>query len=151
MITDDEFDSIMKGEKRIRGTVSWREDEDHSPAQVFRIDVESKNGPPMFVHGHYNVAAGKLSYALILKATGRIYALDLGTDHHNPECTQVGEKHRHRWSESHRDKIAYVADDITAGVSDPVAVWKQFCVEARIRHDGYMDQPVVQRELRLWK
>lgn len=104
--------------------------------------MESKNGLPMFVHGHYNVTSGKLSYAIILKATGRIYALDLGRAHH-----QVGEKHKHRWSQRCRDRIVYVPDDITAGISDPVAVWRQFCAEARIRHDGYMEQPVIQREL----
>lgn len=150
MLTDNEFDSIMVGEKNVRGTVSWREDDDHSPALEFRIDVESKSGPPMFVHGYYNIAAGKLNYTLILKTTGRIYGLDLGKAHRNPESTQVGEKHKHRWSERYRDKAAYVPDDITADISDPVAVWKQFCAEANIRHDGYMEQPVIQGDLRLW-
>lgn len=91
MLTDDEFDSILNGDKRIRGTVSWREDEDHSPALHFRIDVESMNGSTMFVHGYYNRTAGTLTYALILRATGRIYALDLGKKHRNPGGTEVGE------------------------------------------------------------
>lgn len=149
MLTDDEFDSILNGDKRIRGTVSWREDEDHSPALHFRIDVESMNGSTMFVHGYYNRTAGTLTYALILKATGRIYALDLGKKHRNPGGTEVGEKHKHQWSERYRDKKVYVPDDITAEISDPVAVWKQFCAEARIRHDGYMEQPIIQEELGL--
>ena len=45
------------------------------------------------------MAARTLTYALILKTAGRIYGLDLGKDHHNPQCEQVGEKHKHRWSE----------------------------------------------------
>lgn len=30
---------------------------------------------------------------------------------------------------------------VTAPVSDPVAVWVQFCAEARIRHAGTMKPP----------
>ena len=47
---------------------------------------------------------------LILKTVGRIYALDLGKDYHNPQCEQVGEIHKHRWPEGYgdRDDIADV-------------------------------------------
>ena len=85
--------------------------------------------------------ARTLTYALILKTAGRIYGLDLGKDHHNPQCNQVGEKHKHTWSEQYRDKEAYTPNDITAQVSDPVEVWKQFCKEAGIEHDGELRQP----------
>ena len=56
------------------------------------------SGWPLFVKGRYNSAAATLSYALILKSEGRIYALDLGKDHHNPQCHQVGEKHNGKMS-----------------------------------------------------
>ena len=91
--------------------------------------------------GRYNVAARTLTYALILKTAGRIYSLDLGKDHHNPQCDQVGEKHKHRWSEQYGDQEAYVPEDVNAPVSDPVTVWKEFCAEARIQHDGKMKPP----------
>ena len=148
-LTDAEFASILGDEeKRIRKDISWAKDEDHSPALEFRVQVESHQGWPLFVNGRYNRHAGTLTYALILKTIGRIYSLDLGKDHHNPHCEQVGDKHKHRWSEQYRDKEAYVPDDVTAPVSDPVAVWGQFCAEARIRHDGTMSQPPPeQREL----
>ena len=85
---------------------------------------------------------------LVLKTAGRIYALDLGKDHHNPECDRVGEKHKHRWSERDGDKRAYVPDDIRAPVSDPVSVWTEFCAEAGIRHEGSMQPPPAsQREM----
>ena len=48
----------------------------------------------------------QLSFALILNTAGRIYALDLGKDHHNPDCNHVGEKHKYRWTETQRDKTA---------------------------------------------
>ncbi len=53
----------------------------------------------------------------------------MGKDHHNPSCVNIGEKHKHRWNEQLRDKDAYVPEDITASVTDPVAVWQQFCTE----------------------
>ena len=143
-LTDDEFAVIMEDEtKRIGDDVTWGEDEDHSPAREFRVCVESANGWPLFVNGRYNPVAETLTYVLVLKTTGRIYSLDLGKDHHNPQCEQVGEKHKHRWSERYGDKEAYVPDDVNAPVSDPVAVWDQFCAEARIRHDGRMNRPMI--------
>ena len=99
--------------------------------------------------GRYNPAAETLTYALILKTEGHIYGLDLGKDHHNPECEHVGEKHKHRWSERDGDKRAYVPDDVTASVSDPVSVWKEFCTEAGIRHEGVL-QPPPERQGGVW-
>ena len=113
-LTDAECASILEDEsKHIRDDITWREDEDHSPALEFRVDVESTNGWPLLLKGRYNPAAGTLTYALILKTAGRICGLDLGKDHHNPQCDQVGEKHKHRWSELYGDKEAYVPDDVT--------------------------------------
>ena len=145
-LTDAELATILTDDSKcVQGDIAWKEDEDHSPAVEFRIDIESTNGWPLFVKGRYNVAARTLTYALILKTAGRIYRLDLGKDHHNPTCEQVGEKHKHRWAERYGDKKAYVPDDVNAPVSDPVAVWKEFCAEARIRHDGRMRRPLATR------
>lgn len=72
---------------------------------------------------------------------GRIYALDIGKDHHNPTCEQVGEQHKHRWTEQFKDKEAYGPKDITEPATNPVAVWKQFCQEARIIHEGILTEP----------
>ncbi len=148
-LTNAEFASILEdGSKRIEGNIAWCEDEDHSPTMEFRAEVLSAMGWPLFVRGSYNRLAGALTYALILKPEGRIYALDLGKDHHNPQCTQVGEKHKHRWTEQMRDKEAYVPADITAPVSDPVSVWREFCAEARIEHKGNLPQPpAIQEDL----
>jgi hypothetical protein len=86
---------------------------------------------------------------LISDTTKRIVGdINLGKDHHNPQCPYVGERHKHRWNETVRDKEAYVPPDITDPVSDPVGVWKQFCGEARIQHAGRM-QPPPQQQLDL--
>ncbi len=85
--------------------------------------------------------------ALVHRAVGRIYALDLGADHHNPDCNRIGEKHKHRWKEGFRDKEAYVPRYITAPWDRPCDVWRQFCAEAGIRHRGEMQPPVAQEDL----
>lgn len=137
-----EFETMLNDTtKRIEGDIVWEEDEDHSPCQEFRAEIQSGSGWPLFVRGSYNPLIPALSYVLLLKTTGRIYGLDLGKDHHNPQCRQVGEKHKHRWSEQFRDKEAYVPDDITAPANDPAAVWNQFCAEAAITHQGRMTPP----------
>ncbi len=127
--------------KQINENITWEMDEDHSPAVEFRVSVMSQARYPLFVRGRYNPATQTLSFTLIHRSFGRIYALDLGKDHHNPSCFNVGRKHKHRWSEKFHDKEAYVPDDITALVSDPVSVWRQFCNEALLTHNGVMYAP----------
>lgn len=140
--TQTEFETLLNDEsKRLEGDIIWEEDEDHSPCLEFRAEVLSDSGWPLFVRGSFNPMIPALSYVLILQSTGRIYGLDMGKDHHNPQCFQVGEKHKHRWSEQFRDKEAYEPADISARVDDPAAVWAQFCAEARIEHRGVMRRP----------
>jgi hypothetical protein len=141
-LTESEFATILDdGSKRIEGDIAWAEDEDHSPASEFRAEVRSAAGWPLFVRGSYNAHARTLTFALILKTEGRIYALDIGKDHHNPQCDQVGEKHKHRWTQRYRDKEAYVPADISAAVDDPRGLWVEFCREARITHNGALGAP----------
>lgn len=132
---------LIEKSKQINGDITWSSDEDHSPTVEFRADVISQARYPIFVKGSYNPVAQTLTYALIHRSFGRIYALDMGKDHHNPSCSNVGRKHKHRWSESLRDKEAYVPEDITALVNDPVSVWLQFCNEAFLTHNGVMYPP----------
>ena len=141
-LTDVEWDSVLSDpSKRIDGDIEWVEDEYRSPARCFRAKVDSTAGWGLLVHGRYNPLAETLSYTLFLNTEGRIYGLDMGKEHHNPQCDHVGDPHKHRWSERYRDKEAYVPKDITAPISDPVSVWKQFCAEAGIDHNGQMQSP----------
>lgn len=143
-----EFETLlMDASKCIPDDISWMEDEDHSPTVEFRAEVISDAGYPVFIKGSYNALAATLSYTLIHRGIGRIYALDMGKEHRNPDCQPVGEKHKHRWRIPVRDKEAYVPEDITMPATDPVGVWKQFCQEAKIRHDGVLfNPPPVQSE-----
>ena len=147
-ISQQEFETILDDDtKSIVEDIKWTEDEDHSPARVFRVNVESEAGYPLFLIGRYNYLTGTLSYALVHRSAGRIYALDLGADHHNPDCNRIGEKHKHRWQEGFRDKQAYVPEDITAPWNQPMEIWSQFCAEANIQHKGRMYPLGIQEEL----
>ena len=140
-LSDTEFAAILSDTKWIEGDIIWQEDEDHSPAREFRVQVISNGGWDIFVEGRYNRRASKLVYPLTLRTDGRIFGLCMGNDHHNPQCNQVGPKHMHRWTEQYRDKEAYVPSTITASLRDPVTVWQQFCAEAGITHNGRMFPP----------
>ena len=141
-LTQSEFEAIVSDTtKRIDGDISWSEDEDHSPSVEFRAEVQSDPGYPLFVRGSYNALAQTLTFAVIHRGAGRVYALDMGKDHHNPDCQRVGRSHKHRWNEALRDKEAYAPEDITAAANDPVAVWRQFCAEANIRHTATLHAP----------
>ena len=141
-LTNTEFETILKDQsKRIEEDITWQEDEDHSPSVEFLAEIQSEAGWPLIARGSYNPLIPALSYVLILKTAGRVYGLCLGKDHHNPNCDQVGEKHKHKWTVQFKDKEAYMPNDITATASDPVAVWRQFCVEANVTHKGTMAAP----------
>lgn len=149
-MTQAEFEALLAdASKRIDGDIIGNDDEDQSPAVEFRAEVASDAGYPLFVRGSFNPEAQTLTYALIHRGVGRIYGLDLGKDHHNPSCQHTGDKHKHRWTVAGRDKEAYVPNDITASVSDAVAVWQPFCAEARIAHNGVVQRPP-KRQLELW-
>lgn len=140
--TEAEFNVLIADiGKTISGDIAWSEDEDHSPAVEFRAEITSQSGYPLFARGSFNPLAQTLTYAIIHAGSRRIYALDLGKDHHNPSCTNVGEKHKHRWTDRFRDKDAYRPDDITQPATDPVAVWIEFCAEAKITHRGVLNAP----------
>jgi hypothetical protein len=142
VLSQQEFEAILgDSSKRIVGDLSWSEDEDHSPALYFRACIDTAAGHPLTVSGRFNALSGKLSFAIHHRSVGRICALDLGVGHRNPSGAQLGEKHKHRWTERHGDREAYVPEDITCAVDDPVGVWREFCVEATIHHDGTLAPP----------
>lgn len=142
IVNQADFEALLADQtKVIVGDIRWADDEDHSPSVEFRAEVDSETGHPIFIRGSYNALAQTLTYALIHRGSGRIYALDLGKDHHNPDCQNVGERHKHRWREPVRDKEAYVPFDLNAPVDNPLQVWEQFCGEANIHHHGEMHRP----------
>ena len=148
-LSQQEYDAIISDPtKIIRENIRW-EGNSNSTRREIRIDIESDEGHPIFLKGWYNSSSGKLSYAIIHRSVGRIYGLDLGADHQNPDGKSVGEKHKNYWVPGHRDKWAYVPEDITESWERPAEVWRQFCAEALLTHSGTMQAPVTQRGLPL--
>lgn len=141
-LTNAEFDAILNDEtKYIEDDIRWSEDEDHSPSVVFRAEVRNDAGWPLLIAGSHNPLIPRTSFHLIHRHAGRIYGLDHGKQHQNPDGSFAGEKHKHKWDETTRDKAAYEPDDITASASEVRDVWEQFCHEARIVHRGQMQAP----------
>ena len=136
-------DIIDDHTKIILEDIVWERDA-YTPGHRFRADIQSNY--PLFLNGWYNPASHKLSYAIIHQGEGRIYGLDLGADHINPDGVHVGEKHKNYWVLGQRDKWAYVPNDITEHWNRPVEVWHQFCNEAKLRHIGIMHPPIIQME-----
>ena len=146
-LSQQEYDEIIADNtKVIVEDIGW-EGAANSPTREFRIDIDSNEGYPIFVKGWYNPPSGKLSYAIIHRSVGRIYGLDLGADHQNPDGQPVGEKHKNYWVPGSRDKWAYVPEDITETWHRPVVVWNQFCAEANLRHLGAIQDPITQGRL----
>jgi hypothetical protein len=137
VLSQSEFDALIADpEKYIEGNIIWQQE--RSPWFGFRSEITSPAGYPLFLKGSYNPIISALSYVIIHPPEGRIYGLDIGKDHRNPDGQLVGEKHKHRWHESLRDKQAYNPLDITAPATKPEKVWIQFCNEANLIHNGSM-------------
>lgn len=147
MLTQAEFEQLITDpEKYIEGDILWTKE--RSTWLGFRVEITSPAGYPLFLKGSYNPIIAALSYHIIHQLSGRIYGLDLGKDHRNPDGKLIGEKHKHRWNEALRDKQAYVPPDINAPADAPVKVWLEFCQEAKITHNGNMtDPPPIQLNL----
>ena len=146
VLSEEESRTILGTRKTITGDVRWSVDPDHPTWVEFRVEVSTAEGFPVFVVGSYNYEIPALRYCLIHKGVGRVSGLCYGTDHHNPSCENTGEKHKHRWTDSYKDKDAYVPNDITAVITETCLVWRQFCEEANIEHNGDFAEPPPKQE-----
>jgi hypothetical protein len=143
-----ELDAILGAPKNIVEDIDWSPDEDHSPTVEFRVNVDFEGRAGLSVRGTYNALAQKLSFLFLYQGTGRIYALDMGVDHHNIDCHNVGEVHKHKWTDGQGAKFAYVPIDITEPATNPHGVWEQFCRESNIVHFGTLGPiPAAQLDL----
>lgn len=146
--TESMLDEILRDNtKTIEGDISWVDDEDHSPAVEFHAEISSTSGHPLIVRGSFNPFAKALTFAIIHARCRRVYALDMGKDHPNPDGISVGEKHKHKWTDRFKDRWAYSPDDITQPATSPTEVWVQFCAEAGIVHKGIMSEPNLRQSL----
>ena len=138
---DFEFKNLLVAQKTLNSSINWSVDEDHSDNREFLYPLENDQERILQIRGSYNRNIPALSFTILDKAVGRIYGLDLGRGHRNPDKKQVGPKHKHSWTELDKDGWAYVPSDITGNASDILQVWKEFCVEFNIVHNGDMFEP----------
>ena len=134
----DALTLIADGTKVIERDIVWQPHPTILPAFQFTAEVNGGGTLSLVIAGWFNPAMEKLTFALIARGIGRVYGLDLGRKHLNPDGEMVGETHKHRWTSEHRDRWGYVPVDITADWSDPVTAWQQFCAEANLSHAGTM-------------
>ena len=132
---------IADSTKVIEGDIVWQPHPTAPPALQFIVEVNGGGALTLTIAGWLNPATEKLTFALIARGVGRVYGLDFGRKHPNPDGEMIGETHKHRWTIEHRDRWAYVPTDITADWSDPVTAWQQFCAEANLSHAGTMVSP----------
>ena len=126
----------------ISENIAWIGDKKNSETVKFRVPVTSDRDYPIFVDGSYNRYLDRLSYKIIHREIGRrIYGLDMGKNHRNPDGKMIGENHIHEWSEEYEDRKAYSAEEyISSPATEPKEVWKEFCREANIDFRGVMEE-----------
>lgn len=141
-MTQAEFEAIIADlTKRIEGDISWNQDKSGIVFD-FRVKVRSDSGDQLSVKGSYNRKLGKISYTLF--TTDRIFSVDYDRDHGD-----AGNFHVHTWDESKRKCIATKATAASEISRDPLRLWKWFCEQAHITHDGVLQSlPPVQETLR---
>lgn len=151
VLSDQEFTKIISDKsKRIMENITWEGDRENSEIVKFRVPITSDNRYPIFINGSYNRYLERLSYKIIHKEINRrIYGLDMGKDHKNPDETLVGKNHIHIWSETYGDKKAVSANErIFSTANEPVEVWQEFCREANIDFLGTMAEvPEIQYKI----
>src|SRR5690606_21459141 len=101
------FGAVIREEFRWRRTAPGR----------FRAEArleDTYEGARVKLVGTYNHRIGNLSYSLIWGGV-RIRGLDVGgPPHPNPDGQELPTPHKHRWSDEHREALAYVPTDIVS-------------------------------------
>lgn len=142
-----DFQAILRDtSKRVEGNLSWSRPQPGTPWVKFRANIASEAGYPLQVEGSHNPLAEKTTFTVLYAGKGRIYALDLGGAHKQPDGEMLEGTHKHRLADDGQLE-AYVPLDITADPTDPVLAWDEFCAEFNLAHQGELLAPSVQLEL----
>ena len=138
-MTEDEIVAFINNPaKRIDGDIAWAPAPNRAAAGMYNftrpIAVPTAAGdfPDIYLAAWFHPAA-RLSFAYVIRdrrgASGRIYGLCLGRSHGG-----LGLTHKHGIRNM---RLAdYVPSDITAPSGAPAAVWRQFCAESGLIHNG---------------
>jgi hypothetical protein len=144
-VTKGEFDSLLANRnKRIDGDIKWGESKGIPNVFDFRVTVFSTTGYALVIKGSHNRLLNKTSFTLFNQKVGRIFSVDFDRSHGD-----AGNCHLHRWNGSKCIVLKATATPQTA--SNPLSLWKWFCEQAGISHNGNLanlpEQPPVQASL----
>lgn len=138
MTAEQVRDFISRPDKRLIGDVVLQSATGHAVAFAFRDRIVYGGEPEVELQIWFNPNArdGKVSIAYFSAGIGRIYGLCVNISHSGMKL------HKHNGPKSVDQP--YVPKDITAPASNPQGVWREFCTETGLTHDG--DFRIIGRE-----
>jgi hypothetical protein len=104
--------------------------------------TEAYEGARIRITGTYNHRTRNISYSLVWGAH-RVRGLDVGGPAHpNPDGEMLLSPHKHRWTDRHGSRYAYVPDDINSDRLE--GIFHDFLAESNVRFLGQYYAPEVQ-------
>jgi hypothetical protein len=143
-LDEGEVSKLLAAAKRIEQDIQWRRRQGY---QTFSVDVLSPEMDyDMTLVGSVTNSTGYLKLNLFV-GNQPIAMLHTGKQHHNPDCSTLKARaHKHTWTDAHREKFAYVPDDLD--FSNVESLIRSFLKECNIELHGKLTTPAIQR--RLW-
>ena len=142
VVSEDEIENIIINVRKeiTEKYINW---EYRGDFHKFKVNVHNEEGYPLKLVGTYSVKTSFFSFALLL-SNRRIRGLDCGSKrHHNPDCDKIKGVHKHKWTDSHQDREAYIPKDIDC--SDVIKAFEAFLKECNISFSGRLLKPVTLR------
>lgn len=134
--TEAIVNQAMNAPKVISEPIEWKT-KNNGVFCFFKVALEGINRPLPYetlLHGNYNLELGTYTFTIIMNGN-RVKSLDIGKAH-----KEHGEKHKHSWTETHKDRNVYVPDDITTG-ADMKIVFQEFLAECNIKTEVELPNP----------
>lgn len=102
-LTREEVEKLIKIDKIIYEDIVWQLS--HRKSYKFEVQILIEENYDVKLIGTANFLVDKYSYILLVDGT-RVRAIDIGQDHHNPDCHNTGKCHYHKnWNE--KDQMNY--------------------------------------------
>jgi hypothetical protein len=117
ILSEAEAERIIGMPKRIVGSSQWRKRGDGN--WYMEMPVEAEEQLPLRLYGRFNPRTGNYTFIFFCGEVN-LRRLDVGKRHHNPECEDIGEVHKHKWTNRFRDKWAY--EPVEVRTTDPIAM-----------------------------
>jgi len=141
-IDEASISGILEMPKHIEDDITWTHKQ--KDWLEFRTRIECDADCTLWLVGSYNHCLDAYSYSFLANGQ-RLRGLDVGKDHHNPTCEDVGSPHVNYWTDPHEAKMAREADDIDC--STMASAIEGFLKLCKIDLNGIFHAPTVQERL----